>query len=78
MIKTTEVRNPIAGETESGKFKHPNKIVKFRGQDLPAHFVITWNSGTEPKEGTVVGHTRFDQVLVWEQGQVVAKHQDRV
>lgn len=78
MRKQIEYPNPYENETENGKFKHSNEVVRFRGQELPAHFVITWKSGTEPKEGTVVGYTRFDQVLVWEQGQVVAKHKDRI
>lgn len=75
-MKTT-IENPIEGETKDGRFIHKNEIVKFRGQELPAHFVITWHSGNEPKEGTVIGHTRFNQTLYWEQGQVVARSSDR-
>lgn len=69
--------NPLEGETRDGKFTYPNKIVRFRGQELPAHFVITWHSGNEPKEGSVIGHTRFNQTLYWEQGSVVARSSER-
>lgn len=72
-----EYRSPLEGELDGQKFKYPNKIVHFRGQELPAHFVITWKSGSEPREGTVIGHTRFNQTLYWEQGQVVARSSER-
>lgn len=77
MKKGTEYVSPLQGETENQKFKHPNQIVRFRGQELPAHFVITWNSGSEPKDGTIIGNTRFNEILVWEQGQVVLRQSDR-
>lgn len=68
-----EIPNPISEETEGGKFKHELVIVRFRGQELPSHFTITYKGKREPKEGQIIGHTRFGQTLYYEQGSVIAK-----
>lgn len=65
---------PIDDETRNGKFINATKMKHFRGQDLPAHFIITVDEKDELLECQIIGKTRFGDFLYWEQGQVIVKN----
>lgn len=68
-----EYKSPMEDELDGGKFKYSAVKVKFRGQDLPSHFNITYKGKREPKDGQVIGHTRMGQTLYWKDKQVIAR-----
>lgn len=73
MRNTPELPNPIEDEVENGKFKHSVVKVRFRGQELPSHFVITYIGRGKPKEDEEIGYTRLGAKLYWSQNQVISR-----